>query len=339
MSKRLSILMCGLLILFVFYFTGCAATITTAKEETTSSQESYEASKVTVQETEAKPYYGPKKRIAVAGFENKVQNWWWDPSWEIGEGMSDMLTTALFETDRFIVVERQALEDIITEQDLAEEGRIRPETAAKVGQLLGAQILIRGAITEFEHKKSGGAGAVKVKGLEIGVGEEVAYVAIDVRMYDSTTGQVLQSRHVEKTAKTTGVAVAGAYKGIAFGGSSFEKTPLGKVTREAIKDAINFIVAQMETVPWEGRVVKADTLDKIYINAGADTGITVGMLLEVYKPGEELIDPETGLSLGSEETKVGVIQVNSVQDKFSIAVAVSGEAFSREDIVRYLGSQ
>jgi len=114
---------------------------------------------------------------------------------------------------------------------------------------------------------------------------------------------------------------------------------MGKVTREAIEDAVNFIIYQMGTVPWEGRVVKVDTGGKIYINAGAEAGITVGMLFEVYKPDEELIDPETGLSLGREVTKIGIIQVTSVQDKFSIAAPVSGEGFARGDIIKYLGSQ
>ncbi|MCK4926622.1 hypothetical protein KAS10_04580, partial [Candidatus Aerophobetes bacterium] len=64
-----------------------------------------------------------KKRIAVAGFENKVEPWWsWH--WDLGEGMSDMLVSALVDTGRFTVLEREALQDILAEQNLAEEGRV-----------------------------------------------------------------------------------------------------------------------------------------------------------------------------------------------------------------------
>ena len=61
-----------------------------------------------------------KKRIAVAGFENKVRPWW-SGHWEIGEGMSEMLVTALVNTGKFIVLERQALEDILKEQKHKED--------------------------------------------------------------------------------------------------------------------------------------------------------------------------------------------------------------------------
>ena len=39
--------------------------------------------------------------------------------------------------------------------------------------------------------------------------------------------------------------------------------------------------------------------------------------------GEELIDPDTGISLGSSETQVGSIRVSQAQEKFSIADAVA----------------
>jgi hypothetical protein len=67
---------------------------------------------------------------------------------------------ALMRTGRFIVVERQALGDIVREQELGQSGLLRRETAAPTGQVLGAQIVVRGAVTECEARASGGgAGA------------------------------------------------------------------------------------------------------------------------------------------------------------------------------------
>ena len=57
----------------------------------------------------------------------------------------------------------------------------------------------------------------------------------------------------------------------------------------------------------------------------------------VMRPGEELIDPDTGLSLGSMETRVGEIEVvnNTVGDgKASQCKVLSGAGFERGDIVR-----
>ncbi|MEW5767856.1 MAG: CsgG/HfaB family protein [bacterium] len=281
---------------------------------------------------EVERYYGPKKRIAVVDFEAKSPH----AGWDIGTGMAEMLITALHETGRFIVVERQAIKDIIQEQDLGTGGRVRPETAAKVGEILGAQILVRGAITEFEERETGGGVGGVFKGIGVGVGGYTAHVAVDIRMYDSTTGQILESHRSEGKARTRGLAVGTSYKNITFGGATFKKTPLGEATRQAIEDMVAFVVDKMELRPWEGRIIKAEG-EKVYINAGEESGIKVGHLFDCYQVGEELIDPETGLSLGTEEEKRGQLQAVTVQEKYAIAKPVKGSGFKRGDIVRFTG--
>ncbi|MCK4926732.1 CsgG/HfaB family protein [Candidatus Aerophobetes bacterium] len=283
------------------------------------------------QETE-EPGRVLKKRIAVAGFENKVQPWWgWH--WDIGEGMSDMLVSALVNTGRFTVLEREALQDILEEQNLAEEGRVSAQTAAQAGKLLGAQILIRGAITEFSHQKSGTGGQIKIKGFSIGGTKEVAHVAVDVRMYDTTSGEILTSKPVEGGAETRALKVGVVYKDLAFGAGGFEKTPLGKATREVINEAVELIISEMKAIPWEGAVVTVRD-GQVYINAGSNDNVEQGDRFLVFEKGEELVDPMTGLSLGAEETELGIIKVVSIKEKYSIAETVLGSGFSRGNIIR-----
>ncbi len=59
------------------------------------------------------PYDGPKKRIAVLEFENKVNNRWWDRSWNIEDRLTEMIITELMKTNRFIVVERGSLNEVL----------------------------------------------------------------------------------------------------------------------------------------------------------------------------------------------------------------------------------
>jgi hypothetical protein len=125
----------------------------------------------------------------------------------------------------------------------------------------------------------------------------------------------------------------GFFKGVAFGGSGYKKTALGKATRESVHKAVTFIVQQMESTPWEGLVVKADP-GKVYINGGADLNIPLGATFTVLSKGEELVDPVSGLSLGFELTRVGVIKVTSVMDKASVAVPVEGSGFKRGDVLK-----
>jgi curli biogenesis system outer membrane secretion channel CsgG len=273
-----------------------------------------------------------KKRIAVAGFENKVEPWWsWQ--WDLGEGMSDMLVTALVDTGRFTVLERKALQDILGEQKLAEEGRVSTQTAAQAGKLLGAQILIRGSITEFDQKKSGTGGQISIKGFSIGQAKEVAHVAVDVRMYDTTSGEVLTSKSVQGEAESTSLKLGIVYKDLAFGAGGFEKTPLGEATREVINEAVKLIISEMKEIPWEGSVVTVRD-GKVYINAGSNANVKEGDVFVVYEKGEELIDPTTGLSLGAEKTELGKIKVDSVEEKYSTAEVLEGSGFSQGNIIR-----
>lgn len=267
------------------------------------------------------PYYGPKKRLAVTKFENKVMGVY--GNWRLGEGFAEMLTTELMKTGMFIVIERQALKDVLGEQELGQTGLVKQESAAKVGELLGAQVIVRGVVSEFEMAESGGGGGIGIAGFRLGVKSSNAHVAVDIRLVDTTTGQVLYSHNAEGHAGSSGLSV-GITKGeVDFNAEGFRNTPLGQATRQAISDGVNFIISKMESVPFSAKVIKV-TGDSVYINAGTNLNVKPGMAFRVYSVGEAIIDPDTNLVLGQEEKMVGVIEVKTVQDKFSIGYPKSG---------------
>jgi len=285
------------------------------------------------QETVYPPYDGPKKRIAVLEFDNKVNQRWWDRSWNIEDRLTEMVITELMKTNRFIVVERGSLDEILSEQDLGASGRVRQETAARIGEVLGAQVLVKGAITEFIEKESGGMGGIVIAGVGIGGKTNTGHVAMDVRLIDATTGQILQSERAEGKITSSGIGGIAFFSGVAFGGTAYKKTALGKATRVAVSDAVMFIVNNMNDQPWQGRIVKAEG-SRIYINAGYNMNITMDSVFTIYSKGEELIDPVTGLSLGSALSRSGTVRVTQVSDKFSIADAIEGSGFKRGDVVK-----
>ena len=75
---------------------------------------------------------------------------------------------------------------------------------------------------------------------------------------------------------------------------------------------------------------------QVYINAGSNSGIEAGDVLAVFRIGEELVDPETGLNLGQIEEKLGELEVAAVEEKFSIARTLGEFACERNDLVRYV---
>jgi curli biogenesis system outer membrane secretion channel CsgG len=255
------------------------------------------------------------------------------PPSDFAVGLTEMLTTELVQTGKFLVLERKGLADIAMEQDLVTGGRVNPETGAKTGAVIGAQALVRCAITEYSYTQSGSTGSIKViKGFSLGGNSVKAVVGIDTRIYDATTSEVLASVLAHGTASSGGMDVSYTDANVSVGGSEFKSTPLGKASREAIDQAVQFIVAKLGDVPWEARVIRADTL--IYLNAGEESGVAVGQIFTVFRPGEALVDPASGVNLGAPETPIGTIKITAVKPKFSVAQLTQGETPQRDDIAR-----
>lgn len=278
---------------------------------------------------------GPKKTIGVSSFENKAGQ---VAKMDLGNGMAEMLTTSLIRSGRFIVVERPEIERVIEEQDFGMSGRTAGGEAAKIGKILKAQIMISGAVTEFEASGGGQGGGFSIEGFTIGSNSAVAKVAVNIRIFDTTTGQILDSQRCEGIAEEGGLSFSYTDGNFGFGTAGFTKTPLGKACQMAIDKAVYFIVARMQSVPWYGRIVDVKEDGKVYVNAGANAGVVPGDTLSVFRAGEELVDPETGISLGSELSKIGQVQILQIQDKFSIATITGGGGFQRGDTLKYEGS-
>ena len=199
------------------------------------------------------PYNGPKARIAVAAFEDKTAKGYH----EIGDGMATMFTTALVNSDRFIVLERDLIDEVIREQDLALMGRVKDGTGAPAGEIEGAGLILTGAITEFEPEKFGLMGGMIGLGTLIGsailheknsnipivaVAYTESHIAIDVRLIDTATSRVLASLTVEGYGKDWGGGVIAEVGGgssrlpLAFGG--FRKTATEKAIRQVVDLAV-----------------------------------------------------------------------------------------------------
>src|SRR5262245_58897277 len=149
-----------------------------------------------IEEAQREAYDGPKARVAVSQFKDKTGKGWWTGA--IGDGMADMLATALFNSNRFIVLERQQVSDVLREQDLGGAGRIKKGTEAPIGEIEVAGRLITGAVTEFEGAASGVGGGIggiggtagRVLG-GIAGGLKKAHMAIDMRVIDTRTSRIV----------------------------------------------------------------------------------------------------------------------------------------------------
>ena len=183
-----------------------------------------------IQQAQQEAYHGPKKRIAVKAFEVKAAR----GSREIGRGMSDMLADSLFGTNRFIVLEREHINEVIEEQDFGASGRVKKETAAPIGEIEGAELLIRGSITEFEPNCKGGAVLI--------LAAKQACVTINLRIVDARTGRVVNATTVEGRSGSVGVGLIFATGTLPVGLGGWSKTPMESAIRNSIETAVKHIV-------------------------------------------------------------------------------------------------
>lgn len=275
-----------------------------------------------------------KKRIAVFSFENRSKSGWsWYTGGSPGDGMADMLTTELVKSGKYTVIERDQIAKIMQEQNMGMSGRVTEQSAAKVGKLLGVELAVMGAVTEFGASKGGTGG--RIKGIRLGVSKQKASVAIDVRIVNTNTGEILAAENVRKEKSKGGISVS-TPKGGFRNRTDFDRSLAGQATREAVESIMTLIEAQMQAVPWEGKVIMVRGSD-IYIKPGSNAGVKVGDVFNVYSKGEALIDPDTGLSLGSAETQVGTLKITSMVPggKAAVARAASGSGFEKGQLVRH----
>lgn len=270
-----------------------------------------------------------KKRVAVMDFTDKSGF-----GRGIGRGVADMLTTSLAKTGRYIVIEREQIDEILKEQGLGQSGVITPQSAAKIGQLLGVELMVTGSISEFGEKKSSVGGTFKKFRGKLTTRE--ARSVVDIRLVNVNTGEVVTAESAPASAKSRGLDQV-KFEQIDFRNpTTWDKTIQGKAARQSIEKCVKVIDKAMKKIPWEGKVIRANADGTLYMKPGSASGVKSGMKFVVYSTGEAIIDPDTGLSLGSEETMLGKIEV--LQDigegKACKAKIISGSGYKAGDVVR-----
>jgi len=184
-------------------------------------------------------YAAERPSIGVAEFKNESGAGWWRGG--VGWELSGMLSNELSSTGSFRVVERAKLDKVLEEQNLAASGRVRAGTGANMGEVTGAQYLVFGTVTSYEENTASTGGGLSFRGISLGGKKSEAYLAIDLRVVNSETGEIDYSRTIEGRSSGGGVSV-GLYRG-GFGGSLAHEanTPAGKAIRAALVEATDYL--------------------------------------------------------------------------------------------------
>jgi len=210
-------------------------------------------------------YAGPKASIAVGRFTWKVGTGGGTTVIRgVGEqpvvitheqegvmsGLRDMLTTALIQSGRYRVMERQELAAIQEEIALAEKGYIEKKTAVERGKIKGADLLIVAAITGWDPGVAGTGGGVGVGtfGFLGGItgAFKKSHIAMDIRIIDMASAEVLAATRIEGEARDValGGLLGGLLGNVVLGGAlgGYSKTPMEKAIRICIYEGVKYII-------------------------------------------------------------------------------------------------
>lgn len=200
-----------------------------------------------------------KIRLGVLRFTNHTAAGWWSGS--VATELQDMLAAELVDTKAFSVLERKELDAVLGEQDLSASDRVSSKTKVQMKKLKGAQYLVAATVSAYEENTSGQKGGVRFKGLSLGGGKNKAYIAVDLKVIDTETGEIVDARTIEANAKGSALGAGLSLRNFSVGGESYKKTPTGKAIRACILYIAEYLECSMVKGKDDDCMEKWDEMD------------------------------------------------------------------------------
>ncbi|MDD4241514.1 MAG: CsgG/HfaB family protein [Smithellaceae bacterium] len=182
-----------------------------------------------------------KPRIAVLRFSNNTSAHWWSGS--TATELQDLLINELAATRAFRIMERRELGGALGEQQLSESGLTDPSTRLKTGRIKGAQYLVSATVSAYEESGDEGGG-VNFRGFSFGGGKKTAYIAVDLKVIDAETAEIIDTRTIEAASTSGGMRVSGSsaiVPGLSGSLGRQTKTPTGKAIRGCIIEITDYL--------------------------------------------------------------------------------------------------
>ena len=258
----------------------------------------------------------PKRKVVIAEFKNQTRF----GSRRLGNNLTDVITTELVKSNRFIVLEREDLDKVMQEINFSNtlgQGQLASER-----KFQDADYVITGAITKYSVNTTGNKGIVSSSKTQR------AEISFDMKMINVRTGEVVLSDQGEGVSDveygtTLGVGSTGGYD------EGLEQ----EAFRAAAIDVMDNIIKTVDRTPWMANVAKISG-NKLYINAGQKSNVEIGTKLGVYKQGEKI--EFNGKFLGFEENKVGEAEVVDYLGEDAAILEYKGETFSIPGVVKLM---
>ncbi|RVU29941.1 CsgG/HfaB family protein [Neptunomonas marina] len=219
----------------------------------------------------------------------------------------------LQQTNRFNLLERDQVDQVLDEKSFTAIAK-GTDMPPQLAELSGADYLIHATIDDFyintERKQIAAVNRTQVR--------HDGRALATLRIVDVHSGEVKAAQKVNQDIRLDNTSDPQA------------------VTNQLIDQFTSALVNSVTTYLYPAKVLGAASDTQIYINRGSDADYRTGQQFRLMRPGEPLIDPDTGLSFGSMETEVGTIEISSVEANRSVGRFLNGSQAKRGDILRPL---
>ena len=301
-------------------------------------------------------HQGRKKRVAVFDFDYATVQTYsaaaFGSNVDVGKGISDLTVKYLVQDGTYSVIDRKAMDKILAEQNFSNSDRANPNSAAKLGKLLGVDAIIVGSVTQFgnDNKNTnvggggGGWGGYGIGGFHHK--KSTAVVAVDARIINIDTAEIMgvaEGKGESSRESTSLLGGGGNWHGwgngaVDFGSSDFQQTILGEAVNAAVQQMSGELIAdntklEARTISVEGLVAAVDG-GQVILNVGAKAGLKKGDQLTVERITREIKDPTTGAVIRRMSSQIGVISLTDVDDISAVGTPVSGSGFKVGDAVK-----
>jgi curli biogenesis system outer membrane secretion channel CsgG len=252
-----------------------------------------------------------KRKVAIGRFSNETR---YGKTFQVdanndplGKQVSDMLSTRLVSSQKFLVFERPDIDKVIAEHSITHESG-----------LVGVDALIIGSVTEFGRSTTGKSGFLS------GTKVQTAHAKVEIRLVDVRTGYVFFTASGTGDASTESGEIAG------FGSTAdYDATLNDRAIGAAISDVQNSLISKLEERPWRTDILKVDG-HQLYLSGGMRQGIQVGDTLNVLKAGEKVKSSQSGFDITLPAKAVGQIRIvsrfgDNETNEGAIADIISGD--------------
>jgi len=232
-----------------------------------------------------------KRKVAIGRFTNETsygQSFFIDKdNNRIGKQAMDILSAKLFETGKFIMLERADLAEIQKELKIGGSSELKN----------AADYIIVGSITEFGRK------AVSEVGIFSRSKKQEANAKVHIRIIDVTTGQIIYSEEGKGKAYSEAASTFGVGEKAGYDSSLNDK-----VLDAAITNLASNIIENMLDKPWKSYILGYED-GSLIISGGKSQNIKVGTEFDVLKEGKKIKNPQTNMMITLPGKKLATIKV------------------------------